>query len=244
MEEIWKDVSGYEGLYKISNIGNVFSCYSNKILSPGITNDGYKYVVLFKNKQRKNYTVHRLVAIAFIDNPNNLPCVNHKDENTLNNCVDNLEWCTIQYNNTYKDIHMRRYAPTAKHVYRYDRKGTIVEEYDSANQAGRSLHASVGDIVDCCNNNAFTYLNSVWSYKVLSENEVLEKFNQSNNTIRSRKNNKLSKPVKQFDLNMNFINMYPSTQEASRQLGISQSLIASVCRGEHPHTHNFIFKYI
>lgn len=241
MEEIWRDVVGYEGLYKISNFGNVFSNYVSRIIRPGTTRDGYKYVFLSKNKEKKMNTIHRLVAKAFLDNPNNYPIVNHKDENPSNNRADNLEWCTVAYNNTYNNAHIKRAQFLSKRVYRYNKYGNIFEEYASVQDASKILKVSSGDIVDCCNGNLITYLNSVWSYEVLSKQDVIERFQKS---ATYRQNNKLSKKVNQYDLNGNFIASYPSAREASRQLGISQSLISSVCRGEHPHTHGFIFKYV
>lgn len=91
-KEIWKNVVGYEGLYEISNLGRVKSnCNGGRILKWNVSNNGYATVELFKNKKSKRVLVHRLVASAFIDNPNNLPQVNHIDENKLNNHVDNLE---------------------------------------------------------------------------------------------------------------------------------------------------------
>lgn len=92
MEEVWKDIEGYEGLYQVSNLGNVKSLNyqgvsREKILKPFINSDGYKRVMLYKNKTIKRLSVHRLVAQAFIENPNNYSCVNHKDENNQNNVV-------------------------------------------------------------------------------------------------------------------------------------------------------------
>lgn len=105
-EEIWKDIEGYEGLYRVSNLGNVYSYLSNKKLNPG-NDKGYLKVNLSKNKKVKQFSVHRLVALAFLPNKNNYPCVNHKDENPSNNNVDNLEWCTYKYNNNYGTIKER-----------------------------------------------------------------------------------------------------------------------------------------
>ena len=112
-EEIWKDVVGYEGYYQVSNMGRVKSlerkckCCGNstrtirsKILKPG-NDKGYLKVNLHKDNKTKQHTVHRLVAIAFLPNENNYPCVNHKDENPSNNNVSNLEWCSYEYNNNY-----------------------------------------------------------------------------------------------------------------------------------------------
>ena len=107
MEE-WKDIKGYEGLYQISNKGRVKSLYNkSKILRPG-KRKGYFFVWLYKNKKRKQYSIHRLVAEHFLLNPDNLPVVNHKDENKLNNNVENLEWCTVEYNNNYGTANDKR----------------------------------------------------------------------------------------------------------------------------------------
>ena len=110
--EIWKDIRGYEGIYKISSYGRVWSLkrkgvVKEKILSQTYNNNGYLRISLNKNNKSKSILVHRLVAQSFIPNPNNLPCVNHKDENKLNNQVDNLEWCTHKYNNNYGTIKQR-----------------------------------------------------------------------------------------------------------------------------------------
>lgn len=118
MEEIWKDIEGFEGYYQVSSYGRVKSC-ARCICTGGRTNheisnlkerilkcnnaDVYPGVVLCKEGKTFSKTVHRLVAQAFIPNPDNLPCINHKDCNPHNNCVDNLEWCTYKYNNEYDD---------------------------------------------------------------------------------------------------------------------------------------------
>ena len=94
-----KDVCGYEGLYKVDENGNVFSVRNNKFLKRMTFPSGYEYVHLCNGKGKtKLFRVHRLVAETFIPNPNNLPCVNHKDGNKLNNSVKNLEWCTHSEN--------------------------------------------------------------------------------------------------------------------------------------------------
>jgi len=107
MQEIWRKVKGYESYYEISNKGNVKSLIGwdgkkyierEKILKQTFTSTGYKKVELYMLKKRKSKKVHRLVAIAFIDNPNNKPYINHIDGNPLNNNVSNLEWCTQQEN--------------------------------------------------------------------------------------------------------------------------------------------------
>ena len=99
MKEIRKDIKGYEGLYKVSNFGRVKS--STKILANRLSKRGFYIVTLSKDTKGVTKTVHRLVAQAFISNPENLPQIDHKDENKLNNKVENLEWCTAKYNCNY-----------------------------------------------------------------------------------------------------------------------------------------------
>lgn len=104
--EIWKDIEGYEGLYQVSNFGNVKSLNYNRsgkenILKPQKNENKYLHISLCKNKKQKTFLLHRLVALAFLKNPQNFPCINHKDENKENNHVDNLEWCTHEYNLKY-----------------------------------------------------------------------------------------------------------------------------------------------
>ena len=108
IEKIWKPIIGYENLYKINNYGEVLSRRSNKILKPNDNGIGYFIIQLCKNGKRKNYLIHRLVAEHFLDNPNNLPEVNHKDEDKSNNFVNNLEWCKHKYNMNYKQLQKRQ----------------------------------------------------------------------------------------------------------------------------------------
>lgn len=110
MQEIWKDIQGYEGFYQVSNIGRVRSVdrvdnrghkRKGKILNVVIDNHGYQAVHLCLYGISKYHKVHRLVAVAFVINPKNFQQINHKDENKLNNCAENLEWCTARYNINY-----------------------------------------------------------------------------------------------------------------------------------------------
>ena len=112
-QEIWKDIKGYEGAYQVSNLGRVRSLTrkvktfngvrtsKGQLLKPLKTNTGYYRVDLKQNQKDKYMSIHRLVAEAFIPNPNNYPIINHKDNNPQNNCVENLEWCTQSYNVKY-----------------------------------------------------------------------------------------------------------------------------------------------
>lgn len=101
-EIIWKDIPGYEGLYKVSNTGKIFSCVTNRELSVIQKKDGYTCISLCdKDHNKKQYRIHQLVAKAFIPNPNNLPMINHKNEIKNDNRVENLEWCNNFYNSNY-----------------------------------------------------------------------------------------------------------------------------------------------
>lgn len=114
MEEIWKDVVGYEGLYQVSNLGRVKSCkkliirknkgnfiLKEKIMKNSVTGYGYYMVNLYKNGKYTHFLVHRLVALAFIPNPLNKPCINHIDAVKTNNKTNNLEWVTYGENNLH-----------------------------------------------------------------------------------------------------------------------------------------------
>lgn len=104
MEEEWKDIEGYENKYQVSNLGRVKSLKSNIIMKQNLNKKYNRYsIMLWKNGKSKRFWVARLVAKAFVFNPNPdiFTQVNHKDENKTNNNSDNLEWCTVAYNNTY-----------------------------------------------------------------------------------------------------------------------------------------------
>lgn len=143
MEEIWKDIKGFEGLYQVSNIGIIKSMKKNTIRTLSKSHNGYFMVVLRNNGKQKGLRVSRVVATAFIDNPHNLPCVNHKDENKLNNNVDNLEWCTHKYNNNYGTVIERnskknRNNPiTSKMISQYSKCGKFIANYPSIREANR-----------------------------------------------------------------------------------------------------------
>lgn len=112
--EIWKDIEGYEGIYQVSSEGRVKSLNyhrtgQERILKASCSGWGYPFVNLCKDGKKKTHRVHRLVAIAFIENPDNLPEINHKDEDKANNNVDNLEWCNRKYNVNY-GTHNQRMA--------------------------------------------------------------------------------------------------------------------------------------
>lgn len=161
----WRDIIGYEGLYKVSDGGDIKSIKSNKILSPDINQDGYKRIVLYKNKTRKHYSVHRLVAEAFIPNPDNLKEVNHKDEDKTNNTVGNLEWVSSKDNCNYGTRNRKIALSKNKPVLQLSLEGDFIKEWESANEVARVLGYSQSNICNCCNNKRKTAYKFKWTYK-------------------------------------------------------------------------------
>lgn len=126
---VWRPIPGYEGFYEVSTSGQIRSVYRyRKVLKPMVSNTGYERVDLFKKRVRKQFSVHRLVALTFIDNPDGKPYVNHKDENKTNNSVDNLEWVSHVENCRYGTAIKRRIEHT-DHGKR-DRSWQTKEHYD------------------------------------------------------------------------------------------------------------------
>ena len=175
MGDVWKDVPGYEGLYKISNSGKVKSLRFNhsskeKVLRNRIVGGGYCQVILYKNKNKKAFYVHVLVANSFILNPNNFPEVNHKDGNKTNNHVDNLEWVTSKQNSVHAVKTGLRVVPKGKEHYRskkinqYDKLGNFVKTWNSMNEIKRTLGYCTSNIFKCCNGIIKSSYGYVWKY--------------------------------------------------------------------------------
>lgn len=177
-KEIWKPVLGYEGLYEVSNLGRVKSLprmevcgslirkRSGRILKPDVRK-GYERVTLCKDGKLQRIFVHRIVATAFIPNPNNLPFINHKDETPSNNSVENLEWCDAFYNMNYGTCKIRQALnnPRRKVVYQYSLDGKFIAEYSSSRQAGLALGVCQAGISSCCNGKAKTAHGYKWYHK-------------------------------------------------------------------------------
>jgi hypothetical protein len=141
MEEIWKSIKDLKG-YEVSSLGNVRSIdrsiigkdgvkqhFKGNIISKFKDSRGYIAVTLTYKNNYKRFLVHRLVAEAFIPNPNNYPCINHKDENKSNNNVDNLEWCTVKYNNSYGDRIKRIRYKTSYIISQLDKNNNLIGIY-------------------------------------------------------------------------------------------------------------------
>ena len=149
MEEEWRDVIGFEGHYQVSNKGNVRSItrtivfktgakriFEGCILKYRINRGGYPQVILQKGRKRKTTPIHRLVATAFLSNPENKLTVNHIDGNKLNNSVKNLEWATRSENCLHRDyVLKKRITP----VWKCDLSGNPISRYESIKEAAKKL---------------------------------------------------------------------------------------------------------
>lgn len=180
VQEIWKDINGYEGLYQVSNFGNVMSLnYQNhgyaKLLTPKCNNAGRLWVELCNNNKKRAFLIHRLVAIAFIENPENLPQINHIDENPKNNHVDNLEWCTQEYNiKYYLDRHkrerkIRNYSEKYKQrtnlkVNQYSLSGELLRTWSNSREVAKECEWNDWSISECCRGNRKTAYGFIWRY--------------------------------------------------------------------------------
>lgn len=177
MKEIWKDVSGYEGIYQISNFGNIKrlsysiirsngnkQSWKEKILNPTKDASGYYGIRSCTKTTGKSETlrIHRLVAEAFIPNPNNLPCVNHKDGNKLNNKVDNLEYCTYSHN--IKHAFNNGLRHDTKKINQYDLNGNFIATYNSIREAERITGTRNTGINECLHNNYKSSNGFIWKY--------------------------------------------------------------------------------
>lgn len=157
MNEIWKAIAGYEGLYEVSDQGRVRSLKFNKtrILKAGGPRSGYLRVILHKDGKRKQMKVHRLVASAFIPNPQGLETVNHKDEDKTNNSVSNLEWMTRIDNINYSQAHP---------VQMLDKQGNLLATFPSTQEARRQTGIAQSSICLCCLGKYKSAGGFVWRY--------------------------------------------------------------------------------
>lgn len=227
-KEIWKDVVGFEEYYQVSNLGRVKSLarstnYKNigtawrkeRIRKPKLSNTGYYEVALAKEHKTYYKRVHRLVAEAFIPNPDNLPYINHINEIKTDNRVENLEWCTPKYNiEVYHESRMK--------VYQYDLKGTLIKVWHSITKAAKSINGDKTGIQHSCRikKGLKSYKGFIWSYQPLTIEELKRRTTNENITS-----------VNQIDSNGNIICTYKSMSDAGKAVGCNPSAISMACSG-------------
>ena len=234
MQEYFKDIAGYEGLYKVSNLGNIKSFRLNKegtILKPYKNQKGYCMLRLCNKEGWKLKLVHRLVAEAFIPNPLNLKEINHKDENKENNTIDNLEWCDRKYNCNYGTIRQKTREKIIKKVYQYDTHGKLIKIYNCCQECelnGYKPHS----IYRCCRKeNGGLYKNYIWSYKELDNINIQDYIGKTN-----------PKEILQYDKNNNLIRLWPSATSAASE-NYNPSSIIKCCKGKVNNHKGYIWKY-
>lgn len=257
MEEIWKPVKGFEKYYEVSNMGNVRSIdrvvkrgrfyvkRESRLLSVNISNGTHGYVFLNLNLNGKAYPkrVHRLVAEAFIPNPDNRPCVDHINTIRSDNRVENLRWVTYKENannpityrkclqNTYTKDATRKALDTRKNkggkkapktVYQFEKKGNFIGEYYSCAEAARKTGIDHSSIIDVCNGKAMTAGGYFWG------------FDKNNVEFRELPIRANARKMVVFDKDWNLIKEFDSISDASRFTGVSASHIVRATRTKKP----------
>ena len=246
-EEEWRDIKGYEGLYMVSNYGRIksldrwVSCkrkgstkealhLMNGCIIAAATNAMYLYCHLSKNGKKKLVKHHRIVALTFIENIDNLNVINHKNEIKFDNRVVNLEWCSIKYNNNYGTVGIRiskklRNHPKKSHpVHQYSKHGVFIASYPSIIEASRQTGVVQHAIADCAKKKKrfATAGGYIWSF-TKNKKEIKEA------VLRLSKPH-VSTPVNQLTLDGVFVRTFPSIKQASEETGINVSMIGFCCR--------------
>ena len=178
MREKSLDFLGFHN-YTVTDDGRVFSLNyhrsgKKKEMKPNKDKKGYNRIELFIEGKCKSFFVHRLVALAFLPNHDNLPLINHKDENPLNNKIDNLEWCDYSYNNTY-GTRLERVSKTqlnrkdqSKPVKQFTKDGVFIKEYPSIKEAERQNGLCKSNIIKVCKGEKFSCGGYIWRYSKVS----------------------------------------------------------------------------
>ena len=171
MNEVWKDIAGFEGQYKVSNKGRVWSEKSQKYLKVKKTNSGYLQVRLRDKQTNKMVYVHRLVGIAFCPNPKGLKEINHLDENKENNAATNIQWCTHLENTRYGTRNIRVSMKKTNNILvsfpvdQYTKDGKFVRSYPSIAEAARQTGILCGEISRATRGVYRTYKGYIWKCK-------------------------------------------------------------------------------
>lgn len=162
MEE-WKDIEGYEGIYQVSNEGRVKSLKfgKEKLMKPIFDGSGYMMIELLKNGVANKRKVHKLVAEAFITNPNEYTIVHHIDHNKTNNIAENLEWMSKEKHDGLHNV--EKTEKLSKVVYQYTLNGELVKIWNSTRECGRNGF-NEGNVASCCRGERKTHKGYIWKY--------------------------------------------------------------------------------
>lgn len=251
--EIWKPILGYEGLYEVSNYGRIKSLHrfvgykingkyrvvKQRILSQHLQND-YLHCILSKNNIKETPSVARTVAIAFLDNPQNKPTVNHKNRNKLDNSLSNLEWATHKEQTLHilefggRDTKRGEEHWKTKTVYQYDINGKLLNTYVSLVEAAKSVNRSVTTICDACIGKINSCAGYIWSYSKINELEF----------VGARIGNSTKpKPVIKKSLSGLIVGEYKNTKDAARENRHDASGIMNACLGNIKSYKGYIWEY-
>ena len=250
-EEVWKDIAGYEGLYQVSSAGKVrsldrVSMYPNgveyhrkgRIMKPKYGKLGYLRIMLYDRQGNRSIKfIHKLVASAFIPNPSNLSQVNHKDEIKHHNCVDNLEWCTRQYNMNYGSRTRRASLAESYPVLQFSKYGDFIKEWDSASEAYRKTGISRSGINACCRRERNTAGGYCWRWKK-DFNTTPIHLNDGYSAVRST-----CKAVVQYTKTGNIVKEYVGVGFAAKENRFSQANISAACNGRKKYAYGYIWRY-
>lgn len=266
MEEIWKDIIGWEDKYQVSNIGRVRNKKTYRIRAISLHPCGYSIITLYNGTKGTCCLVHRLVSKSFLDNPFQYEEINHKDECKTNNHVDNLEWCNRKYNSNY-GTRKERISKAQKNdinkskpVLMYSIMGELLKEFPSCAEVKRDCGISKENITHVCNpNNKYKYSNGyIWIYKHLVDEEYKNidwsfyqererkrkelkiKKRSSPKSLKNRAD--LSKEVIQKNKDGDIINKYPSAMEAYRITGFPRASISKSCQNGKIYK-SFLWEY-
>lgn len=219
-KEYWCEIEGFDGRYSVSTFGRVWNNETNKLLCGcRKKSDGYMCVTLRKDNKSKTFRLHRLVAKAFLPNPKNLPQVNHRDENKCNNRVDNLEYCSNQYNVEYSQ---------AKEVVQKDLKtGEVIEVFKSVSEAQRQTGIQQSHIAECCNGKQSSAGGFGWSYTGIGCNK-------------SQSGRKHKYKVEVFNRDTGeVIRTFESMAKTAEYLGVNPTGVRKCCLGKIPSVKGY-----
>lgn len=252
MQEIWKDVDGFNGKYRISNFGNVLSVNflntgKDKLLTPKKHHSGYLMVRLgYGDKRRqKNKTIHSLVANAFIPNPDNKRCVNHIDGNKTNNMVDNLEWVTHK-ENTQHAIRIGLMNPythknragkeiyNSKPILQYDINGAFIKKWDCISDAARFYKCSPSTIINCAHGRCMSCKGYLWrQFSDSYPKSIIPPYNRLSQT-----------PIEQRTKDGEVIKIWSGYAEIKKYCTFRISNIYSCVTGRQKTAYGYIWKRI
>lgn len=251
MEEIWRDVVGFEGLYKVSNLGNIMSFQKGqqKILKPNIDHRNRYTITLSKQGRLLKTPLARVVANAFVrnPNPNDFIEVNHLDEDPANNRADNLEWCTHKYNCNYGTRVQRIKDKQNIPVLQYTLEGKFIAEHASMHVAAESINADAGHICDCCLGNRGKAYGYFWRYKDDGMSEQAKiRFSALMDASKNSRADKFTAKalnVVQLDMDGNYIQTFQSTRLAAEAIKSHRPMIIDCCNGKTKHVKGYKFVY-